>query len=96
MVLVTALYASVSVAQQNLNPFLSSQLFLVLSFNAEFSYIVARLVIVVFLNVCRRHLSHIAKDMCGIRVFVLSYATSLNIKTWKSEHLLVQDIKRTF
>ena len=89
-VLVLALYSSAGVAQQNLHAFLSSQLLFVILFHTEFAYIVARLVVVVVLNVAWRHFGDIAEHMRRIRVLVLPYASPLDIEARKAEYLLLE------
>ena len=89
-VLVLALYSSTGVAQQNLHAFLSSQLLFVILFYTEFAYIVARLVVVVVLNVAWRHFGDIAEHMRRIRVLVLPYASPLDIEARKAEYLLLE------
>ena len=50
-VTVTALHTSMGIAQQNLNTFLTTQLFLITTFHTEFPDVIARLIVVILLNV---------------------------------------------
>ena len=89
-VLVAALYAPVCVAQQYLHAFLPPELFLVLALHAELAYVVARLVVVVFVDVGLRHLGHVAYDVGGVRVLVLADAALLHVEAGEAEYLLLE------
>ena len=78
------------VTQQDLNTFLSTQLFLVRTLHTQLSYIVASLVIVVPFDVTWRNLGHISQHMCCVRILILSNASLLNIEPRKAIHLLLK------
>ena len=87
---ILALYASASVAQQYLHALLATQFLLIVFLDTELAYVVAGLVVVVVFNVRRRHLSHVAEDVCSVRCLILAYAALLHIETGESEHLLLK------
>ena len=90
-ILVTALDAPVCIAQQDLSTLHTTQLFLVGALYTLFSDIVARLVVIVFLNVCRRHLCNVSQDMCRQIILILTDTTPLYIETGETEHLLLEN-----
>ena len=78
------------IAQQYLHALLASQVFFIRAFHAQFTYIVARLVIVVLLNICWRHLGHIAQHMGSVWMLILTDAALLHVEAWKAVHLLLK------
>ena len=80
-----------SIAQENLDTLHTTQLFLIRAFDTEFSDIVARLVVLVLLNVGRRYLSHITQHMGTHRILILAHAALLDIEARETEHLLLKD-----
>ena len=78
------------IAQQNLHTLLATQLLLVATFYTQLSDIVARLVIVVLLDIGWRHLCHITQHMGSKGEFVLADRATLDIKAWETEHLLLK------
>ena len=89
-ILVVSLDTTVSIAQQKLDTFLSTQFFLIRAFYTQFADIIAWLIIVVILNIRLRHLCHIAQHMSSIAILILSDSASLDIKTWKTEKFLLK------
>ena len=87
---VFALYSSAGVAQQYLYTLLSAQLLLIVFLHTELAYVVAGLIIVVLLNVGRRHFGYIAEDVRTTRCLILAYAAVLDIESRKPEHLLLK------
>ena len=81
---------SAGIAQQYLNSLLSAQLLFVIFLHTELANEVAGLIIVVLLNVGRRHFGNVAEYMCTTRRLILAYAAALNIKSGESEHLLLE------
>ena len=77
-------------AKDHLDTLDTPQLLLITSLNAQLTYIVARLIIVVCLDVGRRHLSHISQHMSSHRIFILPDGTMLDIKARKTEHLFLK------
>ena len=90
-VLITPLNTAFGVAQQNLNTFLTAQLLFVITLDAKFSDEVARLIVVVFLDVGRRNFRYIAEHVGGIGVFIFANRAFLDIKTRKTEHFLLEN-----
>ena len=79
-----------SIAQQNLDAFLATQLLLIATLYTQLADIVARLVVVILLDVGRRHLSHVAQHVGGKGILVLSYAAPLDIEAGEAEHLFLE------
>ena len=90
-VTIAALHTSVGIAQQNLDTFHTTQLLLVRALDTQLADIVAGLVVVVLLDIGRRHLSHIAQHVGTHVVGVLAHAALLHIEAWETEHLLLED-----
>ena len=88
---ITPLNTSVSIAQKNLNTFHTTQVFLVITLNAKFRDIVARLIIIVLLDISRRHLSNVTQHMGSYRILILAHRSFLGIETRKAEHLLLEN-----
>ena len=78
------------VAQQDLDAFLAAQLLLVAALHTQLADVVARLVVVVILDVAGRHLTYVAQDVGGIRVLILADAAFLHVETREAEHLLLK------
>ena len=89
-VLITSLYSPVGIAQQNLDTLLTTQRLLIGTLDAQFADIVAGLVIVVFLDIGRRSLSHIAQQMGCHVIGVLTDSTLLHVEAGEAEHLLLE------
>ena len=89
--LIAALNTAFRVAQQNLDAFLSAQLLLVRPLHAEFSDVVAGLIVVVFLDVGRRNLRHIAEHMGGVGIFIFAKGAFLDVKARETEHFLLKN-----
>ena len=89
-VLIATLDAAVGVAQEYLDALLSAQLLLIAALHAELTDVVAGLIVVVFLDVAGRHLSHIAQHMGGMRILVLADAALLHVEAREAEHLLLE------
>ena len=83
-------YTSVGITKHNLNTLDTTKFFLVFLLDALLTDIIARLVIVIVLNVARRYLSKVAKQMGGNWHIILAHATPLNIESGESEHLLLK------
>ena len=79
------------IAQQNLNTLFPSQLFLITALNTQFTNVVACLIVLILLDIGRRHFCHITKDMCSKGVLILSDGTALDVETGEAEHLLLED-----
>ena len=88
--------APVGVAQQNLHTLLAPELFLVRTLYAKLADIVARLIVVVFLNIGRRHLSHVAQHMGCVGIYVLADAAMLDIESRETVHLFPEDAELLF
>ena len=71
-VLVSAFYSASRVAQKNLHALCSAQFLLVIFLYAEFSDIVAALIVRVFLYVSLRNLAYVAKHMRAHSVGILT------------------------
>ena len=85
-----------SIAKENLDALLATQLFFVESLDTQLSDIIATLVVVIGVNIALRHLCYIAQHMSGIRILILTDAAFLNIEPGKAEHLLAEDAELTF
>ena len=68
-----------------------TEFLLVGAFDALFSDVVARLIIVILLDVGRRNLSHVPQDVCRVGVSILPEAAPLDVEAWKTIHLLLED-----
>ena len=79
-----------SIAQQYLYTLLSTQLLLVRALNTELSDVVARLVVVVLLDISWRDLSHIAKHVGTHIIGILAHTTLLYVETGETVHLLLE------
>ena len=90
-VMVASLYTSTCVAQQYLYSLLAPKFFLVRFLHSRLAYVVASLIVVVLLDICLRHLCHVAQHVCGIGVFILSDPALLHIKAGEAEYLLLED-----
>ena len=90
-VLIAALYAPVGIAQENLHPLLATQLLLVEALHTQLAYIVAGLVVVVRLDVGRRHLGHVAQHVGRIGILILADAAPLHVEARETVHLLLED-----
>ena len=89
-VLIVSLHTSVGIAQQNLHTFDPPQLFLIATLNAQLTNVVAWLIVVIGLDIGRRHLAHVTQHMSSHRIFVLPDGTMLDIEARKAEHLLLK------
>ena len=92
-ILISALNTTMGISEQNLDTLHATKLFLVLALHTQFPDIVARLIVVVLLNIGRRNLSHIAQHMGSHRRLILSDTALLYIKAGETEHLLLEDAK---
>ena len=79
-VLVVALYASAHIPEQYLHTLGAAQFLLVGALYADFSDIVAGLVVVVFLDVLGRHLRHIPQQQGRRGILILADASFLDVK----------------
>ena len=89
-VLVTSLYLAVGVAKQDLHALASAQVLFVFTLDAHLSDIVARLVVVVFLDVALAHLRHVAEHVCGDRTLILADAAFLYVEAGEAVELLLK------
>ena len=89
-VLIASLYSSARITEQNLHTLYASKFLFVMLLNTQLSDVVARLVVVIFLDVAFRNLAHIAQYMGGIRIGIFSHASLLHIEARESEHLLLE------
>ena len=79
-VLVVALYASAHIPEQYLHTLGAAQFLLVGALYADFSDIVAGLVVVVFLDVLGRHLRHVAQQQGRRGILILADASFLDVE----------------
>ena len=79
------------ITEENLDTLLASKLFLVIALDAEFPDIVARLIVVVLLDIVWRHLCHITQHVGCHVILVLSHAAPLYIEAREPVHLLLED-----
>ena len=84
------------VAQQYLYTLLAAQLLFIRTLNALLTDIVACLVVIVFLNITGRHLSHITQEVGCIGIDILSKGAVLHIETRETEHLFLEDTEVLF
>ena len=89
-ILIFPLNTSVSITQQNLHSFLTSQVFFVASLDAKLPDVVARLIIFVLINVALRNLSHLSQHVSAVGILVLPDASFLHIEARKAKHLLTK------
>ena len=78
------------IAQQDLHALLATQLLLVAALHTKLADVVAGLVVVVLLNIGRRHLGDITKDVGCQRILVLADGALLDIEARKTEHLFLE------
>ena len=83
--------AATGITQEYLHPLLTSQLFLIFALNAQFADIITRLVVLIFLDIGRRHLCDIAQKLGSHRILVLAHTTPLDIKAGEAVDLLLED-----
>ena len=79
------------IAQQDLDTLLATELLLVTALHALLTDIVARLVIVIGLDVSRRHFRYIAQHVGCHTALVAAHTTLLHIEAGEAEHLLLKD-----
>ncbi len=78
------------IAEQYLDTFHATELFLVRFLQSQLADVIAWLVVVIVLDVALGHLTYIAQHMGGVWIGVFSHASLLHIEAWKSEHLLLE------
>ena len=88
--LVTSLYSSVRITKFNFDTLLSPELFLIVFLHAEFTDIVAWLIVAVIFYIALRNFSHISEYMGSIGTGVFTYASLLHIETWETEHFFLE------
>jgi len=79
------------IAKQNLHSFLPTQRLLIFTFNAHLTDVVAWLIIVGVLHIALGNLGHVAQNVCGVGVLVLSDAAFLNVETRETEYLFLEN-----
>jgi len=79
-----------SIAQQYLHTLLPTKLFLIAALHTKFAYIVARLVVIIVLDIGRRHFSHVTKHVGSIRILILPDTAALYVKTGETVYLLLK------
>ena len=78
------------ITKKNLNAFFTTKLFLVIALNTEFSDEIACLIVVIVFYIRFRNLGNISKNVGGIRILILPYATLLDIETRETEKLFAE------
>ena len=89
-ILVVALYSSSCITKHDFHTLLSTEHLLVRLLQSELSDVVARLIVVILLDVALRHLAHITEHVSRIRISIFSDATLLDIEAREAEHLLLE------
>ena len=89
-VLIASLYSSARITEQNLHTLHASKFLFVMLLNTQLSDVVARLVVVIFLDVAFRNLAHITQYMGCIRIGIFSHASLLHIEARESEHFFLE------
>ncbi len=90
-ILIVSLNTPVGVAQKYLHALFSTKLFFIATFYAQFADVIARLIIVGVLHIAFRDLGHVAQNVCGVGVLVLSDASFLNVETRETEYLFLEN-----
>ena len=90
-ILIVSLNTPVGIAQKYLHALFATKLFFVATFYAQFSDVIARLIIVGVLHIAFGNLGHVAQNVCGVGVLVLSDAAFLNVETRKTEYLFLEN-----
>ena len=88
--IVAAFDFAVSIANENLHAFAPSQHRLVALFNAKVAGVVARAIVVVFLEVVLVHLAYVAKHVGGIAIVVLPQNSLLDEESGESIKFLLK------